>query len=86
MKNAKLLLGFALALFVLNSCNKEDDNQTTPTAKISAKATYTGSKTSRLASTIALSSFKVNLKEIKFEYDDDFENNHEGDDDHGRVL
>ena len=80
MKNAKLLLGFALVLFVLNSCNN-DKNSTSPIAKISAKTTYTGSKTGRLASNIALSSFKVNLKEIKFEYDDDFENNHEGDDD-----
>ena len=79
MKNIKLFLGTALLLLALNSCSKEDSSSTVVT-KIAAKATYTGAKTSRAASVVALSSFKVNLKEIRFKYEDEFDDDRSSDD------
>lgn len=84
MKNAKLLLGMVSLLYVTTSCNKDNEDTTTqPIVKISAKTTYTGSiGTGKATNAIALNSFLVNLKEIKFKYENEQEDNHSGDNDH----
>ncbi|WP_428224993.1 hypothetical protein [Flavobacterium sp.] len=88
MKNLLFILGFSVLATSFIACNKDNDDQlmaTTDSAiKITAKATYTGNKTAKLASTLSLSSIKVNLKEIKFHYEgkDSIETHHSGDDDH----
>lgn len=71
MKNKKILLGFlAIAVAFTTSCSN-DDNQSSENLKIVAKATYSGSS-SRNASVVSISEFKINLSSIKFELDDDF--------------
>lgn len=81
MKNKKILLGL-LAGIVMVSCSS-DENETSngnDNLRIVAKASYSGN-TGRSANAVAISDFKINLKEIEFELDDDFYD--DDDDDYG---
>jgi len=61
-------------LAIFSSCSKDDDEVKNKTA-IKFQATYPTSKSADLKSTlvdgIALESFKINIAEIEFEFDDD---------------
>lgn len=81
MKNKKILLGL-LAGIVMVSCSS-DENETSngnDNLRIVAKASYSGN-TGRMENTVSISEFKINLKEIEFELDDDFYD--DDDDDYG---
>lgn len=73
MKNKGLLIGlFCLSLIGI-SCSK-DDEQTSDNLTIKARATYASNRLAgfRANAAVTLNSFKINLKEIEFEMDDDF--------------
>jgi hypothetical protein len=71
MKTIKFLLTICPLLMALVSCNKDENNAADGNAKISAKVLYssTGKSSGRLSNTVVLNSFKINLKEIEFEFD-----------------
>lgn len=73
MKNKGLLLGLCCIALVGISCNKEEQ-ESKENVTINAKATFGSGRMARLNSDamVNLTSFKINLKEIEFEMDDDF--------------
>lgn len=78
MKNLKKIAVFLFLAISILACNKEEE---TPNAKgvvaLNAKATYNASAKmhSKNSSTVTVTSFIVNLKEIEFEFDDNNDNN-----------
>lgn len=85
MKKLKNLLGIITLLIVLTSCsNDSDSNQ--GRLNILARATYSpNANRTTLNGDVVLTSFKINLREIEFEFaegsDDDDDNSGDSDDD-----
>lgn len=73
MKNKGLLIGLFCLSFIGISCSK-DDEQTSDNLTIKARTTYASNRLAgfRANAAVTLNSFKINLKEIEFEMDDDF--------------
>lgn len=86
MKKLKNLLGIMTLLIVLASCSN-DSGSAENTVNIIARATYSPSANrSALNGDVVLTSFKINLREIEFEFaensnDDDDNSNGDSDDD-----
>ena len=66
----KTTILIALALSIVISCTNEDN---APQLFVKASANYTNVKTKADQANIELSKFKINLREIELEYDDDIE-------------
>lgn len=75
MKNKGLLFGLLVLTLLAASCSNDEGNNS-ENLSIKARTNYSTAKLSKLkiASGVALNSFKINLKEIEFEMDDDFSN------------
>lgn len=74
MKNKGLIIGLFCISLISASCSK-DDEQKSDNLTIKARSTYASNRFNGLsinAAGVSLSSFKINLKEIEFEMDDDF--------------
>lgn len=73
MKNKGLLIGLFCLSFIGISCSN-DDEQTSDNLTIKARTTYASNRLAgfRANAAVTLNSFKINLKEIEFEMDDDF--------------
>lgn len=74
MKNKGLLFGLVVVTVLAASCSNDEDNQN-ENLSIKARTSYSSAKFSNQrtsAETVTLNSFKINLKEIEFEMDDDF--------------
>lgn len=73
MKNKGILLGLFCLTLASTSCSK-DDEATRDNFTILAKSNYVASRVieSNANATVALTSFKINIKEIEFDMDDDF--------------
>lgn len=71
MKNKGLLIGLFCISLISVSCNKDED-QNSENLTIKARSSYSANKLAELKanSTVNLTSFKINLKEIEFEMDD----------------
>lgn len=82
MKNKKILLGLLAVIFSTASCSNDESssNDANNYLTILAKASYSGN-TGRMENAVSISDFKINLKEIEFELDDDFYD--DDDDDYG---
>lgn len=84
MKNKKILLGLLAVIFSTASCSNDESSSNNANANdnltIVAKASYSGN-TGRMENAVSISEFKINLKEIEFELDDDFYD--DDDDDYG---
>lgn len=82
MKNKKILLGLLTIIFSTVSCSNDESssNDANDNLTILAKASYSGN-TGRMENAVSISDFKINLKEIEFELDDDFYD--DDDDDYG---
>ncbi|MBC8883061.1 hypothetical protein H9X57_05680 [Flavobacterium piscinae] len=82
MKNKKILLGLLTIIFSTVSCSNDESssNDSNDNLTILAKASYSGN-TGRMENAVSISDFKINLKEIEFELDDDFYD--DDDDDYG---
>jgi hypothetical protein len=82
MKNKKILLGLLAVIFSTASCSNDESssNDANDNLTILAKASYSGN-TGRMENAVSISDFKINLKEIEFELDDDFYD--DDDDDYG---
>lgn len=82
MKNKKILLGLLAVIFSTASCSNDESssNDANDNLTIVAKASYSGN-TGRMENAVSITDFKINLKEIEFELDDDFYD--EDDDDYG---
>ncbi len=87
MKNLKTLFGFILLFLVMASCSNDENVSSTNQLRLKASATYSPSANRNnsgklMNSDVVLSSFKINIKEIEFEFaeinDDD---NDDSDDD-----
>lgn len=89
MKNKKMFLGLLSLVFITMSCSNDDssENNTNENLKIVAKTTYSGSGLKRMNNnSVTVTEFKVNIREIEFEiddesYDDDYQDGFYGDDD-----
>ncbi len=83
MKNKKILLGLLAVIFSTASCSNDESssNNDNDNLTIVAKASYSGNTTGRMENAVSISEFKINLKEIEFELDDDFYD--DDDDDYG---
>jgi hypothetical protein len=81
MKNKKILLGLLAVIFSTASCSNDESssNNANDNLTIVAKASYSGNN-GRMENAVSISEFKINLKEIEFELDDDF---YDDDDDYG---
>ncbi|WP_333695902.1 hypothetical protein [Flavobacterium sp.] len=81
MKNKKILWVLLAGIFV-TSCSNEDNSNSdgNNNLRIVAKASYSGN-TGRNDNAVTVSDFKINLREIEFELDDDFYD--DDDDDYG---
>lgn len=73
MKNKGLIIGLFCMSLISVSCSK-DDEQTSDNLTIKARTTYASNRLAgfRANAAVILNSFKINLKEIEFEMDDDF--------------
>ena len=82
MKNKKILLGLLAVIFSTASCSNDESssNDVNDNLTIVAKASYSGNS-GRMENAVSISEFKINLKEIEFELDDDFYD--DDDDDYG---
>jgi hypothetical protein len=86
MKKLKSLLGIITLVIVLASCSS-DGESTQNTLNIVARATYSpAANKTTLNNDVVLTSFKINLREIEFEFaegsnDDDDDSNGDSDDD-----
>lgn len=82
MKNKKILLGLLAVIFSTASCSNDESssNDANDNLTIVAKATYSGNN-GRMENAVTVTDFKINLKEIEFELDDDFYD--DDDDDYG---
>lgn len=82
MKNKKILLGLVAVIFIATSCSNDESssNNANDNLTIVAKASYWGN-TGRMENAVSITDFKINLKEIEFELDDDFYD--DDDDDYG---
>lgn len=78
MKNKGLLFGLVVVTVLAASCSNDEDNKMdnqNENLSIKARTSYSSAKFSNQrtsAETVTLNSFKINLKEIEFEMDDDF--------------
>ena len=78
MKNKGLLFGLVVVTVLAASCSNDEDNKMdnqNENLSIKARTSYSTAKFSNQrtsAATVTLNSFKINLKEIEFEMDDDF--------------
>lgn len=79
MKNKGLLFGLVVVTVLAASCSNDEENKTdNQNENLSIKARTSYSSSSKFsnqrtsAGTVTLNSFKINLKEIEFEIDDDF--------------
>lgn len=88
MKNKKLILGLLSLVFIAQSCSNDDNIETkNDNLKIVAKTTYSGSGLNKMTNnSVTITEFKVNIREIEFEidddsYDDDYQDGFYGDDD-----
>jgi hypothetical protein len=82
MKNKKILLGLLAVIFSTASCSNDENssNDANDNLTIVAKASYSGN-TGRMENAVSITDFKINIKEIEFELDDDFYDDE--DDDYG---
>lgn len=82
MKNKKNLLGLLAVIFTAVSCSDDSSDSTngSDNLTIQAKANYSGNNR-RMDGAVSITEFKINLKEIEFELDDDFYD--DDDDDYG---
>jgi Domain of unknown function (DUF4382) len=73
MKNKGLLIGLFCLSLISVSCSKEDE-QSSDNLTIKARTSYVSNRLAgfRANAAVTLNSFKINLKEIEFEMDDDF--------------
>jgi Domain of unknown function (DUF4382) len=73
MKNKGLLIGLFCLSLISVSCSKEDE-QSNENLTIKARTSYASNRLAgfRANAAVTLNSFKINLKEIEFEMDDDF--------------
>lgn len=74
MKNKKMLLGLLSLVLITASCSSDDssENNTNENLKIVAKTTFSGSGLNRMNNnSVIITEFKVNIREIEFEIDDD---------------
>jgi Domain of unknown function (DUF4382) len=73
MKNKGLLIGLFCLSLISVSCSKEDE-QSSDNLTIKARTSYASNRLAgfRANAAVTLNSFKINLKEIEFEMDDDF--------------
>lgn len=73
MKNKGLLIGLFCISLLSVSCSK-DDEQASDNLTIKARTSYSANRFAgfRANANVSLTSFKINLKEIEFEMDDDF--------------
>lgn len=93
MKSLKTLFGIIVLFIMVSSCSS-DSSSSQNTMKIVAKATYTNGANKNASgfvmnSTVVLTSFKINLKEIEFKLADSNgeggdDNGNDGGDDHGQ--
>lgn len=87
MKNVKTVIGIILLFLVVTSCSTDSASSDT-TMKIVARATYdnTAGKVTPtgevINSTVVLTSFKINIREIEFEFAES-DDNDDNDDDNG---
>ncbi|MFA9187753.1 hypothetical protein AAGV33_05820 [Flavobacterium sp. FBOR7N2.3] len=78
MKNKNLLLAILGLSLCTVSCSNDDTKNEGENVKLIAKSTYgsnsvkTAKTTAKNNSTVEVTSFKINIKEIEFEMDDDF--------------
>lgn len=74
MKNKGLLIGLFSIALVSISCSKDDEQITSDNLTIKARTSYVANRLVefRANTAVTLNSFKINLKEIEFEMDDDF--------------
>ncbi|WP_333876924.1 hypothetical protein [Flavobacterium sp.] len=88
MKNLKMILALIAVVGLMASCSN-DDSSTANQMKIKARATYNPAAANRnaagvaLNSNVVLSSFKINLKEIEFEFAEGSDDDSMNDDDDG---
>lgn len=82
MKNKKILLSLLAVIFTAVSCSDDsnDSSNGPDNLTIQAKANYSGNN-GRMDGAVSISEFKINLKEIEFELDEDYYD--EDDDDYG---
>lgn len=83
MKNKKILLGLLAVVFTAVSCSDDSNSDSTngpDNLTIQAKANYSGAN-GRMDGAVSISEFKINLKEIEFELDDDYGDGFYDDDD-----
>lgn len=81
MKNVFKLVSVLIITLAFASCSNDESSNSATEGKavLKAKTTFTsGAKISSRAGTIVLNSFKVNLKEIEFELDDDNQSDDDG--------
>ncbi|WP_298224049.1 DUF4382 domain-containing protein [Flavobacterium sp.] len=95
MKSLKTLIAIFGLLFLTVSCSSDSNSSSSSNGNVQVKATATYTNSSgRLTDNIALTSFKINIREIEFELSDgEGEHHHEhdghdnghvdGNDDHG---
>ena len=72
MKNKKILLGLLAVIFTTVSCSDDSSDSTngSDNLTIQAKANYSGNN-GRMDGAVSITEFKINLKEIEFELDDE---------------
>lgn len=86
IKNLFLTILTAFTLLLTSCSNNGDENPSgSSSVKMAAKASYTSSKSAaaKNLSTVVLSEFMVNIKEIELEIDDDFFDDDNNDDNNG---
>ncbi|WP_445452180.1 hypothetical protein [Flavobacterium sp. 25HG05S-40] len=88
MKNVKTVLGIILLLLVVTACSRDSASSDT-TMKIVARATYDNTGAGKVSptgevinSTVVLTSFKINIREIEFKFAES-DDNDDNDDDNG---
>lgn len=88
MKNLKLLFGVFFLVLTIAACSSDDSNSNNGSNQLRIKASAVYSPMSNRSTNgaainenVVLSSFKINIKEIEFEFDDDYYDDDNFDDD-----
>ena len=74
MEKFKKILGIVFFVFLLVSCSKESEPTQQGIVNLKAKAIYANT-TSKLVNDVVITSFKVNIRKIEFEFFDSNESN-----------
>lgn len=88
MKNVKALLGILFLILIIASCSNDDSssNNGSNQLRIKASAVYTptanrSANGAAINEDVVLTSFKINIREIEFEFAEDYYDDNDNDDD-----